>query len=127
MKLAEVLALQAAAKKKGSDKYKAQRTVLDGITFASKGEANRYAVLLLRQKVGELRNLRCHVLYRIEVNGYFIGTYTSDFEYEEKVGNEWVKRVEDYKSAGTKRQRDWPRTKKLMLACHGISILQSGD
>lgn len=136
MKLAEALALQAAAKKKGRDKYKAQRTKLDGLVFASKGEAGRFAVLQLRQKVGEIRNLTTQVLYTIKVNGVHICTYTADFEYDEvqqklDLGNtaaiiQWRHVVEDFKSNGTKRQRDWPRTKKLMLACHGITIFESG-
>lgn len=133
MNLKEGLALQAAAKKKGKDKYGAKRTVLDGITFASGSEAKRYGALLIEQRAGLIRNLALQVKYQMMVNGHLIGTYTSDFEYESltNLKNEfgawiWMKVVEDHKSGGTKRQRDWPRTKKLMLACHGIAIHESG-
>lgn len=127
MDLKEGLALQAAAKKKGKDKYGAKRTVLDGITFASGSEAKRYGALLIEQRAGLIRHLVCQVKYQMVVNNVLIGTYTSDFEYERKAGTGlWFPVVEDHKSRGTKGQRDWPRTKKLMLACHGVTIHESG-
>jgi len=131
MKLAEALALQKAAKKKGKSKYRAKRTVLDGITFDSETESKRYAILLLEQRAGFIRNLVAHVKYRIEFNNIHICNYTSDFEYERRepvlgsMSDEWVRVVEDVKSEATaKKQRDWPRTQKLMLACHGIKIYE---
>lgn len=133
MNLKEGLALQAAAKKKGKDKYGAKRTVLDGITFASGGEAKRYAEIALHQKLGLIRNLTCQIKLPIIFNGIHICNYTADFSYEEltpdyedKTKASWKPVVEDFKSKGTKRQRDWPRTKKLVRACHGITIRESG-
>lgn len=38
-------------------KYNAIPTVLDGIRFASKGEAHHYAELRLRERAGEISNL----------------------------------------------------------------------
>lgn len=133
MDIKEGLALQAAAKKKGNDKYGAKRTVLDGVTFASQGEAARYAELLTMQKAGLIRDLKCQIKFPIAFNGIHICNYTADFSYyeltpehEDKTKAFWKPVIEDFKSGGTKRQRDWPRTKKLMLARHGITICESG-
>lgn len=38
-------------------KYKAKRTEIDGIVFASKKEANRYSELRLLERAGEIRDL----------------------------------------------------------------------
>ena len=38
-------------------KYRSKRTVIDGITFDSKKEANRYCELKLLEKSGEIKNL----------------------------------------------------------------------
>ena len=40
------------------NKYKARKTVVDGIEFDSKKEANRYQELRLLEREGEIRNLR---------------------------------------------------------------------
>ena len=40
-------------------KYRSKRTVIDGITFDSKKEANRYCELKLLEKSGEIKILNC--------------------------------------------------------------------
>src|SRR5574344_1314908 len=44
-------------RRKRSMKYRSKRTVVDGITFDSKKEANRYCELKLLEKSGEIKNL----------------------------------------------------------------------
>lgn len=130
MTAAEYQAMLAAPKKNG-DKYRGKRTELDGQVFSSGGEAKRYAVLKQMEHAGMIRNLTTQVKYSMDLNGIHICTYTADFVYERLVvegalGKAWQHVVEDYKSDGTAGQRDWPRTKKLMLAFHGITIYESG-
>lgn len=104
-------------------KYNATKTIADGKVFASKGEAKRWADLELLQKEGSIRNLQRQVRYDIVWNGVHICSYTADAVYEldsvPGYADSWIVAVEDFKGA---RPREWARTKKLMLACHGIEI-----
>ncbi len=49
-------------------KYKAVRTEVDGIKFASKKEARRYGELLLLQRAGEISNLELQVPFLLTCN-----------------------------------------------------------
>lgn len=80
---------------------KERRTDAQGIVHASLWELQCYQQLKYRQMAGEIRNLRRQVAYDLIVNGIKIGKYTPDFVYEEKIGDEWIERVADAKSAGT--------------------------
>lgn len=62
-------------------KYSARKTELDGYTFASKAEADRYAQLKLMERARAIRGLGVHPAYPLKVNGVVIGTYTADFVY----------------------------------------------
>lgn len=64
-------------------KYGAVPTVVDGIRFASKREANHYGVLKLREKIGEIWHLELQPVYDITVNGKHIAKYVADFRYFE--------------------------------------------
>lgn len=46
-------------------KYKAQKTTIDGITFDSKKEAQRYCELKLLEKAGAIQNLQRQVPFEI--------------------------------------------------------------
>ena len=50
-------------RRKRSMKYRSKRTVVDGITFDSKKEANRYCELKLLEKSGEIKNLELQKKY----------------------------------------------------------------
>lgn len=107
------------------NKYHAKRVRADGHNFASKWEYAEYRRLCIRQRAGEIFDLRVHVKFALfdpggTCRGEFIGTYTADFVYHEQ----GVMKVADAKSVATKRRREWPRTKKLMRACHGIEVLE---
>ena len=72
---------QARTPGRRGHKFGAVATEVDGIRFASKAEARRYQVLKLREKAGEIRDLKLQTRWRLEVNGVLIGHYVSDFDY----------------------------------------------
>lgn len=114
-------------------KYKAKKTVLDGITFDSKKEADRYAELKLLLKSGEITDLRMQVEYELIPTQYApsITTprgkakrgpvleravkYKADFVYNEN----GVEVVEDVKGFRTK---EYIIKRKLLLWRYGIQI-----
>jgi hypothetical protein len=100
-----------------TNKYRNRKTELDGFTFDSKKEANRYATLKLLEKAGEIKNLRLQVPFALNVEGHKICRYIADFTYTDvKKGKEVI---EDVKGMKTDVYR---LKKKLMLACHNIEI-----
>jgi len=62
-------------------KYRAVKTVVDNITFASKKEAARYQELRLMEKAGEIRYLELQPRFDFKVNGINLGFYKADFLY----------------------------------------------
>jgi hypothetical protein len=69
------------------NKYNAKKTTVDGITFDSKREAERYCELKLLQRAGEISELRLQVPFELQpgftVNGKKIRPihYIADFMY----------------------------------------------
>jgi hypothetical protein len=96
-------------------KYRAVRTTVDGITFASKAEARRYQELKMLVKAGVIGDLRLQPRYPFVVNRVKIGAYVGDFLYE----RDGVEIVEDVKGVLTPVYR---LKKKLMKAIYGIEI-----
>lgn len=98
-------------------------TLPGGETFDSKAEMARYSELLIREKLGEIRNLRRQVKYPLVIEGrpikirsprYKNGrecVYTADFEYEEREPDlpydpgAWRKVVEESKGYHTDASR----------------------
>lgn len=71
------------------------------------------------EQAGEIRDLAIHKPYRLTVGDVFICVYESDFEYIDRRG---ARITEDCKGVKT----DTYKIKaKLMLACHGIEILET--
>jgi hypothetical protein len=103
-------------------KYGNQKTIRNGQVFDSKREANRYDALKLLEANGEVRNIHRQVKYVMIVNGVRITTYKADFVYEELRKGAWIEVVEDSKGYPNDR---WPMKKKLMKACHGITVRES--
>ena len=64
-----------------NNKYKAVKTVIDGITFDSKREAKRYTELKLLEKTGMITHLELQPEYQITINGAKICKYRADFRY----------------------------------------------
>jgi hypothetical protein len=110
-------------KEQGQRKYRNVRVKLDGYTFDSKKEANRYLQLLMRKKVGEISDLQVHPRFDLEVQGKKVCSYIGDFQYyichSDIKGSTLV--VEDVKSTPTKT-RLYGLKKKLMRSLLGIEI-----
>jgi hypothetical protein len=90
-------------------KYNARKTVIDGVTFDSLGEANRWRQLKLLQRAGVIKGLgEPHPSFPIVLNGTTVCTVEMDFAYSEN-GRPCI---EDYKG------RDLPmsRLKRKLLA-----------
>jgi len=110
------------------NKYGAVRTVIDGIAFDSKREANRYRELKLRELAGEIKNLELQPEYPLVVRHYAhhdwattIGRYRADFRYRE--GPQGLLVVEDVKSKAT-RSEAYRLRKKFVEAQYGITITE---
>lgn len=82
----------------GRSKYHAKKTTVDGITFDSRREADRYLVLKSMEEDGAIENLRRQVRYELvpafDVDGkhYRPVYYVADFVYVED-GKEVVEDV----------------------------------
>jgi hypothetical protein len=80
------------------NKYGAIKTVVDGITFHSKKEAERYKQLALLESTGKIDNLRLQPRIPLMVNGVKIGHYVGDFQYV----HQGTQILEDVKSIATR-------------------------
>lgn len=105
-------------------KYHARETVIDGITFDSRREADRYLVLKSMEKDGLIENLRRQVRYELvpafDVDGkhYRPVFYVADFVYVED-GKEIV---EDVKGM---RTDTYKLKSKLFARRYGTSIKET--
>ena len=77
------------------NKYNAKKTVVDGITFASKAEARRYGELMLLQRAGKIIGLEVHPTFYLTAGIKYI----ADFHYVEKKSGKGV--AEDVKGVQT--------------------------
>jgi hypothetical protein len=115
-------------------KYHSKKTVVDGIEFHSKKEANRWKELLLLERAGVISNLKRQVKFQLIPAQYRPVfdkktrkwkdrcverecSYFADFTYIDDRGLI----VEDVKSPATKT-KDFVIKRKLMLWIHGIEI-----
>lgn len=102
-------------------KYHAKKTTIDGITFDSRKEANRYAELKLLERAGEIKNLRLQVPFTLQESFTLHGkkyrpiTYIADFVYEQ----DGRTIVEDTKGM---RTQVYKLKKKLFLARYGKQV-----
>lgn len=98
-------------------KYRAVKTVVDNIEFASKAEARRYGELKLLEKGGYIRQLELQPVYPVVIEGKVICKYIADFRYFE--GSQRI--VEDIKGMETPVFR---LKRKLVEALYpGVKIL----
>lgn len=117
----------ASSTKSKRSKYGAEKTTVDGITFASKKEATRYGELRLMEKAGEITGLRVQPRFDLDVIGGFvkdvrvmIGAYVGDFQYVERRGGLVV---EDVKSPATRTPLYRWKIKHLK-AQYGITVTE---
>jgi hypothetical protein len=105
------------------NKYGARKTTVDGITFDSKWEAQRWGELQAMERGGLVRDLERQVKYDIVVNGEKICRYIADFRYKIVEDDGTTKDVvEDAKGFET---ADFKIKKKLMKAVHQIDLYLS--
>lgn len=120
-------------------KYRNEPTVVDGIKFASKKEADRYAELKLMERGGMIRDLRTHERFNLEVNGVDICAYIADFAYFKNDGSVnaairgldlpgaatmIVEDVKGRKSSKDVAYRLFTAKKRLMKAVLGIDVVE---
>lgn len=98
-------------------KYRAVKTVVDGITFDSKAEARRYRELKLLEDSGFIRRLELQPEFVFELDGKPIFKYRADFRYFE--GGTRI--VEDVKGVRTDVYR---LKKKLIEAAFNVRITE---
>ncbi len=106
------------------NKYKNKKVSVDGKTFDSIKEYQRYCELRLLERAGGIKDLQMQVKFELippqKMNGKTVEracSYVADFVYLQ----DGVKVVEDTKSEAT-RTKDYIIKRKLMMFIHGISI-----
>jgi len=102
------------------NKYRAIKTVVDGIKFDSKKEAARYGQLKLMVKAGLINQLELQPRFDLIVNGKKCGFYKADFQYVELDQGKQI--VEDVKGMKTPV---YNLKKKLIKAIYGIEIFET--
>ena len=108
---------------KKSSKFGAKKTVVDGITFDSKWESERYGQLKAMERGGIVTDLELQVKYDIVINDIKICKYIADFVYKEESPDGEIREiVEDAKGFETP---EFKLKKKLMKAVHNIDIYLS--
>lgn len=127
--------------RRNGTKYNATKVTIDGHTFDSKHEANRYLELKLLERAGEISDLRLQVEYELIPNQYATEErygkngrrlkdkeillerkccYVADFVYTDNRTGETV--VEDAKSEITKENKEYIIKRKILLWRYGIRI-----
>lgn len=91
--------------------------MVDGITFDSRREANRYAELKLEMLAGEISHLQLQKHFSLDVNGIHICDYVADFVYQRN----GKQTVEDAKGKATE---EYKIKRALMRAIHDITIVE---
>ena len=99
-------------------KYRNEPTVIDGIRFDSKKEAEHYRRLCLLKKAGVVERIDLQVKYPLTVNGEKVGTYAADFVVRFPDGKV---QAQDVKGVRTPVYR---LKKRLMKAIYKIEIVE---
>lgn len=116
---------------KPKNKFGAVKKVVDDVKFDSTREAKRYEELKLLVRAGKIKSLRVQVSYPLVKSVKYKNAkrakpemiYTADFEYWDIEKNELV--VEDVKSVATAKLTDYIMRRHMMLAFHGIEVLET--
>jgi hypothetical protein len=100
-------------------KYGNKKCVMNGVTFDSIGERDRYFYLTDAQRRGEITHLVTQQKFPLWVGDMHVCDYIADFVYTKNTASGPVPIVEDFKGMQTDVFR---LKKKLMLAVLGIEI-----
>lgn len=115
--------VQALGHKARKPKYSNIKTEIDGITFDSKKEAQRYVTLKLLERIGDIEDLVLQPKFLIAESVILDGRkqraryYIADFQYTDLVTGKTV--VEDVKGMKTAAYRAKRHQVKLI---HGIEV-----
>jgi len=109
------------------NKYRAIKTIIDGIKFDSKAESRRYIQLKALEQTGFIKNLRNQVKFeltpKLKRNDGSIerpSHYIADFVYVS--GTTGLDVVEDVK--GGKSTQLFIQKRKIMLNKYGITVIE---
>jgi len=106
---------------KKKPKYNNRKVEIDGITFDSKKESNRYLQLRMMQQVGQITELAWQVEFQLlDAIGRDGIKYIADFTYQ-KAGNLVV---EDVKGDATRKLQTYRNKKKMMFEKLGITVVE---
>lgn len=118
-------------------KYRAKKTIVDGMVFDSRREARRYTELKSLEMAGKIKDLNMQVPFELipaqrepdtigkrggKIKGKVLERaiiYKADFTYYELIDDTWKYVVEDVKGVKTK---DYILKRKMMLFFHDIRI-----
>jgi len=125
-------AVRESLGKAKTSKYRSKKVVYEGIQFDSQHEAEIWKQLRLQEQAGAISHLQRQVSFPLYVNGARVGTYRADFWfYDRQAEREHILGrlagrlvVADAKSDFTRKLPAWIRTRKLMLACYGIVVVE---
>lgn len=106
---------------KAESKYHARKTTVDGITFDSKRESQRYAELRLLEKAGAIHKLECQPAFELHApGGEVLGWFIADFRYTTYEQEAYQAIVEDCKGMATLPLAKWKQ--KHLRAEYGITV-----
>lgn len=118
----KAFALIAGGKPK-RQKYGNHKVTVAGETFDSAKESRQVAQLRLRERAGEIRDLKTQVSFDLTVNGHLVCRYVADATFIETAnGGPETFVVLDVKSEATRTNRAYRIKLKLMKAVHNIEI-----
>jgi len=102
---------------KSRPKYGNKKTVVDGITFDSKREAQFYCSLKQLERAGQVYEVELQKPFALTIDGKLICTYKADFAFFDAIQKRI--RVVDIKGVVTK---EFSIKRKLMKAIYGIDV-----
>lgn len=116
-----------STKGRSTSKYHSQKVVIDGITFDSKKEGQRYSQLKMLEKAGLISDLRLQVPFELAPPVMIKGRrkpplrYFADFRYIED--GQTV--IEDCKSDITRKDSTYRVKIHLMKSVHGLDVTET--
>ena len=101
-------------------KYSNKKTEVDGITFDSLKEANRYRELKILLKAGEIGFLELQKEFELNEKGSHSVKYIADFAYvDQRTGETIIEDCKGFRTAVYKKKR------RLMFQVFGIKIKET--
>ena len=104
------------------NKYGNKKIKVDGRTYDSKDEHNRWCQLEWQVQADEICDLTFHPRFDIVVAGIYIGKMTLDAGYRIRKTGQPI--YEDTKSAATRKDPTYRLRKKLVEAIYSITITE---